>query len=209
LSDLLCRQEEYKLLIEMSPLSSPQLIASAFGTLMVPILRLFNAVLTQLITLVKKSLHKYNFLALSAFEGLLSLQRHWDDLLSRRGPDHISEKNEPRDGLQSLRSLCLRSFPEFLADIKMGAMARGADTSTKLMDFTISVCIDSSIYLSPSLFRQTVAYIERIPQVLSAVESALFALGDGNWKMGEGVQGRRRWQHNRTLHPLVDLSLPF
>ena len=27
-----------------------------------------------------------------------------------------------------------------------------------------------------------------MPQVLSAVESALFALGDGNWKMGEGVQ---------------------
>ena len=27
-----------------------------------------------------------------------------------------------------------------------------------------------------------------MPQVLSAVESALYALGDGNWKMGEGVQ---------------------
>lgn len=27
-----------------------------------------------------------------------------------------------------------------------------------------------------------------VPQVQSAVESALFALGDGNWKMGEGVQ---------------------
>ena len=123
----------------MSPLSSPPLVASAFGTLMVPILKLFHFILTQLITLVKKSLHKYNFLSLSAFEGLLSMQRHWDDLLSRRGSDHVSDKNEPRDGLQSLRALCLRSFPEFLADVKMGAMARGSDTSTKLMDFTISV----------------------------------------------------------------------
>lgn len=35
---------------------------------------------------------------------------------------------------------------------------------------------------------QTVSYIERIPEVQSAVESALLALGDGNWKMGEGVK---------------------
>ncbi|KAF8168883.1 exocyst complex component, exo70 subunit [Pholiota molesta] len=165
-------EEEYKLLLELSPLSSAQMVASAFGTLMAPILNLFNSVLNQLTTLIKKSLHKYNFLALSAYEGLLSLQRHWDDLLSRRGSEHMSEKNEPKDGLQSLRGLCLRSFPEFLADIKMGAMTRGLDTNVKLMDFTTS----------------TIAYIEKLPQVQSAVESALYALGDGNWKMGEGVQ---------------------
>lgn len=35
---------------------------------------------------------------------------------------------------------------------------------------------------------QTVAYLERIPTVQGAVESALLALGDGNWKMGEGIQ---------------------
>jgi len=35
---------------------------------------------------------------------------------------------------------------------------------------------------------QIIAYIERILQVQGAVESALFALGDGNWKMGEGIQ---------------------
>ena len=35
---------------------------------------------------------------------------------------------------------------------------------------------------------QTITYIEKIPVVQSAVESALYALGDGNWKMGEGVQ---------------------
>ena len=132
-------KEEYKLLLELSPLSGAQMFASAFGTLMAPILKLFNQVLTQLITLMKKSLHKYNFLALSAYEGLLSLQRNWDDLLSRRGSDYVSEKNEPKDGLLSLRALCLRSFPEFLADLKMGAMSRGSDTSTKLTDFTTSV----------------------------------------------------------------------
>lgn len=134
-----CYQEEYKLLKELSPLSSPQVIASAYGTLMAPLLKLFNTVLTQLLTLLKKSLSKYNFLALSAYDGLLSLQPHWNDLLSRRGADHAEDKNELKEGLHALRALCLRSFPEFLADLKLGAMARGSDTGTKLMDFTISV----------------------------------------------------------------------
>lgn len=146
---LFVSQEEYKLSKELSPLSSPQVVASAFGTLMAPILKLFNSVLTQLLTLIKKSLHKYNFLALSVYDGLLSLQPHWNDLLSRRGPDHAEDKNELKEGLAALRALCLRSFPEFLADLKLGATARGSDTGTKLMDFTISVSV--SIPLFPYL----------------------------------------------------------
>ncbi|EDR01299.1 exocyst complex component, exo70 subunit [Laccaria bicolor S238N-H82] len=162
--------EEYKLLQELSPLSSTALVASAFGTLLTPILKLFNSILAALVTLVKKSLHRYTFLALSAFEGLLSLQNHWDDLLSRR--DTATDKNELKDAIQTLRALCLRSFPEFLADIKLGATSRGSDTSTKLTGFTLS----------------TVRYIAKVPEVRSAVSSALLALGDGNWKMGEGIQ---------------------
>ncbi|KAF8816864.1 hypothetical protein BYT27DRAFT_7247900 [Phlegmacium glaucopus] len=110
--------------------------------------KLFNLVLMQLLTLVKKSLHKYNFLAL----------------------DWIVPKI--RMGLRKDGALCLCSFPEFLADLKLGAMARGSDMGTKLIDFTIS----------------TVKYIEKIPHVQTAIESALLALGDGNWKMGEGIQ---------------------
>ncbi|KAJ3494972.1 hypothetical protein NMY22_g19997 [Coprinellus aureogranulatus] len=34
----------------------------------------------------------------------------------------------------------------------------------------------------------TVKYIQKIPSVQGAVSAALLALGDGNWKMGEGVQ---------------------
>lgn len=34
---------------------------------------------------------------------------------------------------------------------------------------------------------QTVKYLERLPDVSGAVGTALIALGDGNWKMGEGV----------------------
>ena len=137
-------------------MSNPQVLASAYATLLAPILKLFNSVLTQLLTLIKKTLHKYNFIALSAYEGLLSLQPHWNDLLSRRGPDHHAEdKNELKDGLLALRALCLRSFPEFLADLKLGATARGLDTSAKLMNFTVSVSISVSLivrFLSISFF---------------------------------------------------------
>jgi exocyst complex protein 7 len=38
------------------------------------------------------------------------------------------------------------------------------------------------------LFEKTITYMERIPEVRSAVGSTLVTLGDGNWKMGEGVQ---------------------
>ena len=120
------------------------MIAPTFVILLAPILRLFSQILGQLIALAKKSLQKHSFLALSAYEGLLSLQPDWEELLSRRGPDSAQEKNEMKEGLQSLRSLCLRSFPEFLADIKLAATSRdiskGMDASSKLAEFTISVC---------------------------------------------------------------------
>jgi exocyst complex protein 7 len=35
---------------------------------------------------------------------------------------------------------------------------------------------------------QTVDYLERLPEVQDAVGAALLTLGDGNWKMGEGIQ---------------------
>ena len=132
---------------ELSPLSGAQVLASAYGTLLAPILKLFHSVITQFLTLIKKALYKYNFVALSAYDGLLSLQPHWNDLLSRRGSDHAEDKNEFKDGLLALRALCLRSFPEFLADLKMGATARGSDTSTKLMNFTVSVSISGFLFL--------------------------------------------------------------
>jgi len=128
------------------------MIASTFAVLLAPILKIFGQILGQLVALTKKHLQQYSFLALSAYEGLLSLQPHWDELLSRRGSDYVQEKNELKDGLQNLRALCLRSFPEFLADIKLAAAGRdvskGMDSSSKLTDFTISVCADNIIYLT-------------------------------------------------------------
>ncbi|KAF8805011.1 hypothetical protein BYT27DRAFT_7213438 [Phlegmacium glaucopus] len=67
-----------------------------------------------------------------------------------------------RKGLLALRAFCLRSFPEFLSDLKLEAMARGSNTGIKLIDFTVS----------------NIKYIEKIPRVQTAAESTLHALGD-------------------------------
>ncbi|KAJ7153068.1 Cullin repeat-like-containing domain protein [Mycena crocata] len=170
-------EEEHKLIKELTPLSSPNAIASSYNTLLNPLLVLFSTTLTSLIAFIKRSLHKYAFLALSSFEALLALQPRWDVVLARRGPEY-AKANELKDGLGTLRSVCLRSFPEFLADIKMASLAGGAgkgagsDTGTGVADFVVSA----------------VKYMDRLPEVHGAAGSALLQLGDGNWKMGEGVQ---------------------
>ncbi|KAH6906048.1 Cullin repeat-like-containing domain protein [Coprinopsis sp. MPI-PUGE-AT-0042] len=164
-------EEEYKLLQELSPLSSPASISAAFGALLGPMLRLFNTILTQLMNLSKKDLVKYGFLILSAYESLLSLQVHWEDLMGRT-TDKLKQKNEFRDGLPQLKALCMRSFPEFIADLKMGASARsGNDTSVKLAPFVM----------------QLVNYVTKVPEIKGGVSSALLEVGNGKWNMGAGT----------------------
>ncbi|KAJ7493648.1 Cullin repeat-like-containing domain protein [Mycena latifolia] len=167
--------EEYKLIKELSPLSSPNAVASSYNSLLNPLLALFSTTLTSLIAFIKRSLHKHAFLALAAYEALGALQPRWDTLLARRGSEN-AKANELKDGLGQLRAVCLRSFPEFLADVKMASLAKGAgaagDTATGVADFLVSA----------------VKYLDRLPEVHGAAAAALLQLGDGNWKMGEGVQ---------------------
>ena len=127
------------MLIELAPLPN-QALGPTYNTLLSPLLTLFSNTISSLISLIKRSLHKYTFLALSSYESLSSLQPRWDELLQRRGMDARREKNELKDGLQALRGVCLRSFPEFLADIKLAAMGKGGEVSTGLADFSLKVC---------------------------------------------------------------------
>ena len=130
-------QDEYKLLNQRAPLSPPNLLSSTYSTLLTPLLGVFNNTLSSLIALIKKALHKHTFLALSAYEALLDLQLQWEDILTRRGAD--SRGNELKEGLATLRAVCLRSFPEFLADLKLAGLGRGGEwASTGVADFAIS-----------------------------------------------------------------------
>lgn len=163
-------EREYSLLLDLSPLTAQSATSSAYSALLNPILVLFSKTLTSLIAFIKRSLHKYTFLALSFYEHLFLMQERWDDVLSLRGS--TKESNEFKEGLQTLRSLCMRSFPEFLVDLKVAALPKAnVELPTGLAEFIES----------------TVRYIERIPEVQVATASALLTLGDGNWKMGEGV----------------------
>ncbi|EGO29318.1 hypothetical protein SERLADRAFT_359419 [Serpula lacrymans var. lacrymans S7.9] len=174
---------EYTLLADLVPLTSGVVLASTYDTLLAPLLSLFTDTLSSLTSIIKRSLHKYTFLALSTYSSLSALQTRWEVLLTRRAsagagsglgaPETRREAtNELRDGLSAIRAVCLRSFPEFLADLKMAAMGKGGEMSTGLADFTVT----------------TVEYMNRIPEVQEAVGSALVGLGDGNWKMGDGKQ---------------------
>ncbi|KAI0341310.1 hypothetical protein BDW22DRAFT_289045 [Trametopsis cervina] len=160
---------EYDLLVELAPLPSQATLTNTYSTLVTPLITLFSSTLSSLGSLIKRSLHKYTFLALSVYGNLSNLQSRWDDLMCRR-PGR--KENELKDGLHSIRASCLRCFPELLADIRSAALSSKGETGTGLVDFSVS----------------TIQFIERIPEVRTAVASALITLGDGNWKMGEGVK---------------------
>ncbi|KAH9848985.1 Cullin repeat-like-containing domain protein [Lenzites betulinus] len=161
--------EEYNLLLELAPLTTPANISTTYATLISPLTNLFTSTLGSLGSLIKRNLNKNTFLALAAYSSLTLLQPKWNDIMSRRAD---RKENELKEGLHSIRASCLRSFPEFLADIRLAGLGKGGEIGTGLADFTISA----------------VQYLEKIPAVQDAAASALLTLGDGNWKMGEGTQ---------------------
>ena len=102
------------------------------------------------------------------------------------------ESNELKEGLNSLKGVCLRSFPEFLADIKMAGLPKSGpptlDIGTGIADFTLTVSQGLSVFeIVRLIFHQAVQYVERIPDVQEAVGAVLLSLGDGNWRMGDGM----------------------
>ena len=130
------------MLNDLAPLPV-QFLAQTYNTLLTPLLTLFSDTLSSLTSLIKRSLHKYTFLALSSYESLSALQPRWDQILKKRAAEVRRESNELKEGLNSLKGVCLRSFPEFLADIKMAGLPKGGpstlDIGTGIADFTLTV----------------------------------------------------------------------
>jgi exocyst complex protein 7 len=129
-------QEEYSLLTELAPLPGQAHLPATYATLLTPLTTLFNITLSSLSTLIKRSLHKYTFHALASYSALSMCQDRWDDLITRRAE---RKENELKEGLHALRGVCLRSFPEFLVDLKMAGMGKGGEIGTGCADFTITV----------------------------------------------------------------------
>ncbi|EIW74439.1 hypothetical protein CONPUDRAFT_67345 [Coniophora puteana RWD-64-598 SS2] len=184
-------ESEHASLISLAPLPTPSLIAQAYTTLLTPLFQLFTETINSLNNIVRRNLHKHAFLALGLYTSLQdsSLYSRWERIATRREDSSTSGStstanmgadarggggtlpSEHKDAMNSVRAVCLRSFPELLADIKMA----GAPTAP-----TAKSGADKGLDIGTS----TVNYLAKIPSVHSAVGSALVALGDGNWKMG-------------------------
>lgn len=129
-------QEEYELLLALAPLPASASISSTFTTLITPLLSLFTSTLSSLGTLIKRNLHKNTFLALASYTSLQALQARWGDVMARRAD---RKESELKEGMHSIRASCLRSFPEFLADIRAAGLTKNIDSGTGLTDVTVSV----------------------------------------------------------------------
>lgn len=175
---------EYSLLSDLATMPGQPALSSTYASLISPMISLFSSTLSSLNALIKRSLNKNTLLALSAFSSLSTAQSRWDDVMCRRAG---RKENELKDSLHTIRAACLRSFPELIADIRAAANGRSAELSTGLAEVAVS----------------TVQYMERMPEVQDAVGSCLHTLGDGNWKMGEGLQvakgGQRAELDERTV----------
>ncbi|TFY62077.1 hypothetical protein EVJ58_g4095 [Rhodofomes roseus] len=187
---------EYALLLTLAPLTAPASINSTYTTLLNPLCSLFSSTLSSLSSLIKRDLTKNTPMALSLFSCMGAAQDRWEETMVRRAG---RRENELKDGLQSMRATCQRSFPELLADIKLAAGSSRGELSTGVIDTTLS----------------TVDYIERMPDVREPVCAMLLSLGDGNWKMGEGATvakaARQDIDENTILHhftyDLVSMTL--
>lgn len=186
-------REEYDLLIEMSTLVSPSQLASHFGNLLNPLVLSMSTTITALVAFSKRSLQKYGFLILSAYEALLELQPMWEEISALKvSPesrnDNRKETNEYKDVLHVVRMVCIRMFPEALADIKLSTAGRTGDTSTVLLDASVEVRFSSiSTLLDSRNIPQAVRFLNNMQEVLVGSSDILSVVGDGNWKMGEGV----------------------
>ncbi len=185
-------ESEYQLLGRLAPLPSNTTIRPTFSTLLAPLVTMTSTTLTLLITLIKGSLTKYTFLALAAYESLGNVQFKWDDVVRKTG----RKENEVKDSVNSLRAVCLRSFPEFLLDVR----AAGSQTNVE---------VGTGLHVITTL---AASYLSQLPEVLDAVGSALVAMGDGMWKMGEGagkVFGKSDQDDERIVIEHFVCSWPF
>ena len=137
-------KNEYSLLASLALLPSPGQLQPTYSSLLTPLLTLLASSFSQLNTKVKRALHQHTFLALSAYANLdnVDVSRRWDDIIVRRSGSGSAtlNVNALKEGLHSLRAVCLRSFPEFLADVKMAAVPPGnGEIGTDVADITRTV----------------------------------------------------------------------
>ncbi|KAG8886158.1 hypothetical protein FRB97_007196 [Tulasnella sp. 331] len=166
------------------------LIQQSFGSLCAPLFSMFSLTISAIQAAVKKSLLTHVWLALQLWASLTALQPVWDEVMRKRTG---RKENELSEIVHAVRGVCLRSFPEFIMEIKLAASpapsARQVELGTGTADVT----------------KMAVDYIYQIPDIQSTVASALRTLGDGNWNMGGGaVVNKKEKDHEADDRELLD-----
>jgi len=135
-------EAEHETLTQLAPLPSTSNLQTTYASLISPFVLMVTTTLGTIQNLVKKNLRTHVFLAFGVYGRLTDLQPVWDDVIKYRSG---KRENELADAIQSLRGLCLRSFPEFLLDIKMVGMppapgTKQVEVGTGIADITNAVC---------------------------------------------------------------------
>ncbi|KAF5390828.1 hypothetical protein D9757_004554 [Collybiopsis confluens] len=149
-------REEYDLFQNLSPLASSSQLAAHFGHLLNPLVVLLASTVSSLVAFAKRSLHKYGFIMLSAYESLLELQSMWDEVAVLRVSEETRSKevNEYKDVLQMLRS--------------------------------------------------GIHFLNSMQDALTGSGDILTVIGDGNWKMGEGVVVKKQQSVEISQQMLIE-----
>ncbi|OCF55156.1 hypothetical protein L486_07267 [Kwoniella mangroviensis CBS 10435] len=136
-------------------------------------------ILQPTINSIKKSLSSQTFIALDLYTSLSSIQQSWENILTKclnmtqtslsimEVKEVLTVLNQP---VSTLRSLCLRSFPEFLVDIR-----------TTRIDSTLTSSIADITY-------STLSYLEQLqlPEFEKTVEGLLGkSHSERSWLMGQ------------------------
>ncbi|KIO32205.1 hypothetical protein M407DRAFT_13962 [Tulasnella calospora MUT 4182] len=158
---------------------------TTFASLVSPLLAMSTSMWSAVQSSIKKSLLTHVWFAIGLFGALASLQPAWDDVMRLKAG---RDENELADWNHALRGVCLRSFPEFLLEIKQAGTSIRRELGTGVADIS----------------KQTVSYLNQVPDVQVTVEQLLRMLGDGNWKMGAGGMLTKPNEGETTEHALLE-----
>lgn len=121
------------LLEQLFPKSPSKSLISIFG----PSLNLLEDVLTSQIATMKRSLTSSTFYALELYQTVLQHESDWQEITSELDFDPPTSRLLVETAT-TLRSVCLRSFPELLVDIRTSHSTVKGDTSS-IADVTYRV----------------------------------------------------------------------
>ncbi|KAG8960854.1 hypothetical protein FRC00_014009 [Tulasnella sp. 408] len=151
---------------------------TTFASLIAPLLGMATSMLSTVQSSIKKSLLTHVWFGIGLFGALASLQPAWDDVMRLRAG---RDENELADWNHALRGVCLRSFPEFLLEIKQAGASVRRELGTGVADIS-----------------------KQVPDVQVTVEQLLRMLGDGNWKMGAGGMMTKPNESETTEHAVLE-----